>query len=77
MAKLYVSTDSNFYSVKKDTVEKCLRKIIKMNGYELERSQKGLTVDELLKHIDECNGDGCDYIISIIDLEQGLVIYHI
>lgn len=35
------------------------------------------TTCSLIAYLDEHNGDGCDYVISIIDLENGEIIYNV
>lgn len=77
MKNLMVSVDpymSNRRSYKvegKDLVE-CLLKIIEQSSYPIDEDyDEEITVEYLLEHIEENNGDGCDYVISIVDLEDG------
>lgn len=67
------------------TVEEALFKALekKINVYTWEGFQKEFeedlgrkaTVEDIIKKIEDCNGDGCDYVHSIVNEETGEEIF--
>lgn len=74
---LYVSYDGYMDAGGVDIVEgrtilSTLRKVI--NNHCAMAVTRGKTQEELIEEFSEWNGDGCDYIISIIQ-DDGTIIY--
>ena len=58
------------------TWKDALVKIIDKHGYPLDEDEiEEMTENELSKHVTRNNGDGCDYIISIIEITDAIVIF--
>lgn len=64
----------------KDKID-CLKKLVDRMGIYLDSEgidekieEEGATFESLIKEIDESNGDGCDYIISLMDSEGNTYI---
>jgi len=71
-----------FYGIKihtGDTLEETLEKIVNMHGYSIPTDENDMpvkmTVEELLEKLNEENGDGCDYVMSVIDGNTGQILY--
>jgi hypothetical protein len=77
MIKLVISLigdDSSTCLIKEgNSVEEILFYICQRYLYPVE---DGLTEKEILKRIEDMNGDGCDWIISITNLTEGTVIFN-
>lgn len=73
----YDYRDESMYEVEGDTLMDCMFEVINKSSYSLEEEEKGdfKTLQDYFNYIDSFNGDGCDYIVSIIDLDKGEVIY--
>lgn len=85
---LYVSFDGYMKDAGLDIItapslKEALKKVSEKHNYgvdefdddEEEDKGKGKTIKSILKSIDEQNGDGCDFVISIIQKDNCKVIY--
>jgi hypothetical protein len=76
--------ESGITIITAENAEEALRKIINRHGYGFDDDDcygvdrnkwpKDLTVEELWDYFHSMNGDGCDFVISIIS-DKGEVIY--
>ena len=79
MTKLFVSFEGYFKNsgvakYHRGSLKQKLISIHRNHLYSLDDLEIGLITKELIEKIDEVNGDGCDYIISIITSE-GEILY--
>lgn len=87
--RIFVSFTGEGYSTthlyKGDNLTEILKEIVEDHNYTIDYEDEDfpeelLDDDETLKdylldYIEERNGDGCDYIISIVDLSSGNIIF--
>lgn len=71
-----------FYGIKQyhtDTIKEALTKILEVHGYGLPTDENDepviTTIEEMLEELNSNNGDGCDYVMSIIDGNTGQIVY--
>lgn len=57
-----------------NSTKEMLKKVIDKHSYCLDDDDEDMTEEELLKHIESNNGDGCDCIVSIIS-DNGTLIF--
>ena len=84
--KAFVSFDPYFKEIhtaiyEGETDVDILKQVLENHGYgeptdEEEIVSIGNDVNSLIAHLDGNNGDGCDFVISIINLDNGSIIFN-
>jgi hypothetical protein len=83
--KAYVSHDpymgvdenhSGFSAVKAESEIEILSKVLTIYGYGFDPEEEPESIEKIIDLINESNGDGCDYVISVIT-EKGKVLFHV
>lgn len=62
--------------VEKENTEEILKHVFAKDLYPLdEEDEENLSKEELIEKLEEINGDGCAYLISIVNLTTGEVVW--
>ena len=80
MNKYLISMDPYVTGSFTDMVEKendveLLKYVHNRHMYTLDEDEEGLTKETLIERMEEVNGDGCAYIVSIVNLTTGELIW--